>query len=101
MEVYHIYYFMLYWKCSTINKQSADDCEQLQYPTIYNYSLEIYASPSEALVQSQGKACTTENVIISGNLSENTAYLFRLLVSNTIGVSASNKIHFCKLMIMT
>ena len=76
-----------------MNKQpAADDCEQ--YP-ILKYSLEICTSSSEILAESQGEAWTTGNVIISRNLSEDTTYLFRLLVFNSVGVVASNTTPFC------
>ena len=78
---------------STNKQPAADDCEQ--YP-ILKYSLEINAASSESLVESQSKAWTTGNVIISRNLSEDTAYLFRLLVFNSVGVVASNTTPFCE-----
>ena len=73
--------------------QPAEYCEG--YP-ILNYTLEIYASPSDSqvLIATQNKPWTID---ISGNLSENTAYSFRILVSNSVGVVASNRTHFCKL----
>ena len=74
--------------------QPAEYCEG--YP-ILNYSLEIYASPSDSqvLIATQDKPWTID--VTRGNLSENTAYSFRILVSNSVGVVASSRIHFCEL----
>ena len=38
----------------------------------------------------------TKNFIISGNLSENVVYSFRVLVSNIVGVVSTDKRMFCK-----
>ena len=84
-------------RVSITNMQPAEFCES--YPVL-NYSLEIYASPSEVLISAQNRATfIAENIIISGNLSENAAYSFRIFVSNFVGTVASNRTHFCKLSI--
>jgi hypothetical protein len=74
--------------------QPAGYCEQ--YPVL-NYSLEILSSSSSdspVLIATQDQPW---NIDIRGNLSENTAYSFRILVSNSVGVVASSTTHFCKL----
>ena len=78
--------------------QPAEYCER--YP-ILNYSLEIYASPSDSqvLIATQDKPWNID--VTRGNLSENTAYSFRILVSNSVGLVASNRTHFCELKTLT
>ena len=74
--------------------QPAEYCEE--YPTL-NYSLEIYASPSDSqvLIATQDRPWTID--VTRGNLSENTAYSFRILISNSVGVVGSSRTHFCEL----
>ena len=82
--------------CPVFCIQPATDCEQ--YPML-NYSLEIYTPSSELLVAARDKQWNTDNIIIDRNLSENIAYSFSLLVSNSVGVVVSNRTHFCELRI--
>jgi hypothetical protein len=58
--------------------QPAEYCEW--YPVL-NYSLEISSSDSPVLIATQDQPW---NIDIRGNLSENTAYSFRILVSNSV-----------------
>lgn len=41
-------------------------------------------------------ASITERFTVLGNLSENAAYSFRVLVANTVGTVSTNDRHFCK-----
>ena len=75
--------------------QPVEFCES--YPVL-NYSLEINATSSKVVISAQDRATlAAESIIISGNLSENAAYSFRILTSNSVGTVASNRTHFCKL----
>jgi hypothetical protein len=74
--------------------QPAEYCERYPGPVL-NYSLEISSSDSPVLIATQDQPWNIE--IQGGNLSENTAYSFRILISNSVGIVASSTTHFCKL----